>query len=55
MEQSVRVGGDTGQPVVVSWPDSDAAKSFQAIACQVAARISVEALNSKAAPAIKVE
>jgi ATP-binding protein involved in chromosome partitioning len=55
MEQSVRVGGDTGQPVVVSRPDSEAAKSLKEIACQVAARISVEALSEKAAPVIKIE
>jgi ATP-binding protein involved in chromosome partitioning len=55
MEQSVRIGGDTGQPVVVSRPDSDAAKAFLAIAGQVAARISVEALNQHNAPTIKVE
>jgi len=55
MEQSVRIGGDTGQPVVVSRPDSAAAKAFQAIAGQVAARISVEALTQKTAPAITVE
>jgi ATP-binding protein involved in chromosome partitioning len=55
MEQSVRVGGDTGQPVVVSRPDSEAAKAFQAIAGQVAARISVEALSQKNAPKISIE
>ena len=55
MEQSVRVGGDTGQPVVVSRPDSASAKAFQAIAGQVAARISVEALAVKTAPAISIE
>ena len=55
MEQAVRVGGDTGQPVVVSRPDSAAAKAFQALAGQVAARISVEALTQKAAPTIEVE
>ena len=55
MEQAVRVGGDTGQPVVVSRPDSAAAKAFQAIAGQVAARVSVEALNQKAAPTIAIE
>jgi ATP-binding protein involved in chromosome partitioning len=55
MEQAVRVGGDTGEPVVVSRPDSDAAKAFQAIAGQVAARISVEALTEKTAPVISIE
>jgi ATP-binding protein involved in chromosome partitioning len=55
MEQDVRIGGDTGQPVVVSRPNSEAAKAFQAIAGQVAARISVEALAEKSAPTISVE
>ena len=55
MEQAVRIGGDTGQPVVVSRPDSAFAKAFQAIAGQVAARISVEALNQKTAPTISME
>jgi hypothetical protein len=40
---------------VISRPDSTAAKAFQAIACQVAARISVEALNPKNVPEIKIE
>jgi ATP-binding protein involved in chromosome partitioning len=55
MELSVRVGGDSGEPVVVSRPNSEAAKALQSIAEQVAARISVEALNQKNAPTIKVE
>ena len=55
MEQSVRIGGDTGEPVVVSRPDSDAARAFQAISGQVAARISIEALNQKNAPEISIE
>lgn len=55
MEQSVRIGGDTGEPVVVSRPDSEAARAFQAISEQVAARISIEALNQKNAPGISIE
>ena len=55
MEQSVRIGGDTGEPVVASRPDSDAGKALQTIAGQVAARISVEALNQKNSLEIKVE
>jgi ATP-binding protein involved in chromosome partitioning len=47
MEQSVRIGGDTGEPVITSSTGSDAAKAFKDIACQVAARISVEALSQK--------
>ena len=55
MEQSVRIGGDTGEPVVLSKPDSDAAKAFQTIAGQVAARISIEALSQKNTPVIRIE
>ena len=54
METSVRIGGDTGEPVVVSRPDSAAAQSLKSIAEQVAARISVEAFNQKQAPTINV-
>lgn len=54
MESSVRIGGDTGQPVIISHPDSEAAKALQAIAEQVAARVSVEALNQKNDPTINV-
>jgi len=55
METSVRVSGDSGKPVVASKPDSLAAQALKEIACQVAARVSVEALSQKAAPTIKVE
>jgi len=55
MEQSVRISGDTGEPVVSSRPDSDAAKALKSIAEQVAARVSVEALNeSKKVPTINI-
>ncbi len=50
MEQPVRIGGDIGQPVVVSQPNSNAAKALQAIAGRVAAQISIEALNKNATP-----
>jgi len=49
MELSVRVGGDSGEPVVVSRPQSAAAQALTSIAEQVAARVSVEALNQKKA------
>ncbi len=55
METSVRVGGDSGAPVVAAKPNSAAAQAILSIAGQVAARISVEALTQKTAPTIKVE
>jgi len=55
MESTVRVGGDTGEPVVISRPESEAARALKSAAEQVAARISVEALSQKnAAPTINV-
>jgi ATP-binding protein involved in chromosome partitioning len=54
MEPSVRIGGDTGEPVVASRPDSDSAKALKSIAEQVAARVSVEALNQKQSPTINI-
>ncbi len=45
IDPSVRVGGDKGEPVVVTQPDSAAAKALRNIAELVAARISVAALK----------
>jgi len=42
MEPQVRVGGDTGQPIVISQPDSAAARALVAIAQDIAARVSVQ-------------
>jgi ATP-binding protein involved in chromosome partitioning len=54
MEPSVRIGGDTGEPVVAFRPNSDAAKALKSIAEQVAARVSIEALNQKQSPTINI-
>ena len=45
LDANVRVGGDSGQPIVVSHPDAPAAKAIQEIAQKVAARISVLTLQ----------
>lgn len=45
MDPTVRIGGDGGRPVVVSLPDSAAAKALRSIAEQMAARLSVAALS----------
>jgi ATP-binding protein involved in chromosome partitioning len=45
IDQNVRIGGDSGKPIVVSHPDSPVAKALTEIAEKVAARISVEALS----------
>jgi ATP-binding protein involved in chromosome partitioning len=54
MESSVRISGDTGQPIVVSQPQSTAAQAFKSIAELVAARVSVSALEQNNAPRIDV-
>jgi ATP-binding protein involved in chromosome partitioning len=54
MNPVVRIGGDNGKPVVADQPESDAAKALRAIAQQVAARVSVEALSGNNAPTINV-
>jgi ATP-binding protein involved in chromosome partitioning len=41
----VRAGGDNGVPVVVSYPDSPVSKALRAIAEDIAAKISVAAMN----------
>jgi ATP-binding protein involved in chromosome partitioning len=46
IDASVRAGGDGGVPVVISNPDSVAAKALHAIAEDIAAKISVSALHS---------
>jgi ATP-binding protein involved in chromosome partitioning len=42
IDESVRAGGDNGQPVVVADPDSPGAKALDALAQSVAARVSME-------------
>jgi ATP-binding protein involved in chromosome partitioning len=43
---NIREGGDLGVPIVVSRPDSAQAKAFRAVAQNVAAQVSVEALKA---------
>jgi ATP-binding protein involved in chromosome partitioning len=45
LDPKVRVGGDMGQPIVVAQPESPAAAALTRIAGEVAARLSVLALN----------
>ncbi len=41
LDPAIRIGGDSGKPVVVGYPESEAAKRMGEIAQQVAARVSV--------------
>lgn len=45
MDPNVRVGGDTGKPIVISHPESPVAQALEAIAGDVAAKVSIAALN----------
>ena len=54
MNPAVRIGGDNGKPIVVSDPESDAAKALQSLAESVAARISVAAFGGSKTPTINV-
>lgn len=46
MDAEVRMGGDSGKPIVMSNPESAAARALREIAQQVAAKISVAALGT---------
>jgi ATP-binding protein involved in chromosome partitioning len=54
MEPAVRVGGDSGKPVVAVNPETESAKALTAVAEQIAARISVSALSGNNSPTINV-
>ena len=47
IDQNVRIGGDSGKPIVVSHPDSAVATSLRDIAESLAAKVSVAALSGK--------
>jgi ATP-binding protein involved in chromosome partitioning len=47
LDANVRKGGDSGQPIVISHPDSPAAQAFHEMTQQVAARVSVLTLANK--------
>jgi ATP-binding protein involved in chromosome partitioning len=47
IDQNVRIGGDSGKPILVSHPDSAAANALREIAQKIAAQISVAALSAK--------
>lgn len=53
MDPNVRIGGDNGQPIVFSDPESAAGKALRLIAEQVAARLSVEAYKNQSS--VKIE
>jgi ATP-binding protein involved in chromosome partitioning len=47
IDQNVRIGGDSGKPILVSHPDSPVAVALREVAQRVAAQVSVAALSTK--------
>jgi ATP-binding protein involved in chromosome partitioning len=47
IDQNVRIGGDSGKPIVATDPDSEAANALLGIAQKIAAQVSVAALSTK--------
>jgi len=47
IDQNVRIGGDTGKPIVDAYPDSPVAVALTGIAQNIAAQVSVAALSTK--------
>ena len=47
IDQNVRIGGDSGKPIVASHPDSPVAKALTDVAQRIAAQVSVAALSTK--------
>ncbi|MCL4275808.1 MAG: Mrp/NBP35 family ATP-binding protein [Anaerolineales bacterium] len=54
IDQNVRVGGDSGKPIVVSNPESAAALAFSEIAQKIAQKVSVAALGTNNALPINI-
>jgi ATP-binding protein involved in chromosome partitioning len=54
IDARIRVGGDTGKPVIVEYPDSPAALALKNIAEQIAAKISVSAIEKDNVVPIKI-
>jgi ATP-binding protein involved in chromosome partitioning len=54
IDQNVRIGGDTGKPIVVSHPESAVAKSIQEISQKIAAKVSVAAMTANNALPINI-
>jgi ATP-binding protein involved in chromosome partitioning len=54
IDARIRVGGDTGKPVIVENPDSPAALALKNIAEQIAAKISVSAIEKDNVVPIKI-
>lgn len=47
IDQNVRIGGDSGKPILASYPKSPVANALREIAQKIAAQVSVAALSTK--------
>lgn len=54
MNPNVRIGGDSGKPVVIADPESDAAQALRQLAETVAAKVSVAAFTGDAGVTINI-
>ncbi|HEX7557470.1 MAG TPA: Mrp/NBP35 family ATP-binding protein, partial [Leptolinea sp.] len=54
LDPEVRIGGDSGKPIVVAFPESSSAKALLSIAEKVAASLSVAAINQTSGMTIKM-
>ena len=55
MDQNVRIGGDTGRPIVSAYPDSPVAIALREISENIAAKVSVAALGTQNDIPISIE
>jgi ATP-binding protein involved in chromosome partitioning len=45
LDPNVRIGGDTGEPVTITHPDSSSARALHSVAEAIAAKVSVAAIQ----------
>ena len=55
LQPRVREGGDSGQPVVITHPDSIEAKAFESVAKAIAAQVSILALQKQTEGLIPID
>lgn len=55
MDAQIRIGGDSGQPIVVSHPDSEAAQILHGISRKIAANVSILTLKKQAEGVIPIQ
>ncbi len=51
----IRIGGDTGRPIVLTEPESEQAKMIQSVARKLAAQISISNMSAASKPKIEIE